>query len=401
MSPCEVGNLRTGSLRAVRELLSRSVDGPGSSLAETRLRVTHVITDLNPGGAELVLLRLVAETIDRCAHSILVVSGWDPLRFEFERLGCSVTVIGIGRRSPNPLKILRLVVKLRASNPNVIQTWLPAADLLGGLAGRIATDAPVAWNIRHSELFPSSHSRATRLVVRFGSALSRYVPSAIVAVGHHAARVHTAIGYEAKRIKVIHNGFSLPAPMQRSQARAQLGLPFDALVVSRIGRYHPDKDHEGLLRIWISVTTREPLALLVLAGRDCDETNGELRALLERLGLRSVLLLGHLPDPGPLYASSDLVVSNSLSEGFPNVVGEAMSYGVPTVVTDVGDCRSLVGDAGRVVPFGLAVSDLLSDPIAREDLGRRARQRIAEHFALDAMADKYFELWRCLASVRS
>ena len=376
--------------------------------ASRSLRVTHVITAINAGGAELALVRLVEATADCCEHHIIVISEWDPLRERFEATGAAVTTIGLGRRNPNPVKVARIATAIRRSRPDVVQTWLPAGDLLGGVLARLVTRSPVVWNLRNSELDPARSRRLTRAITRTNGVLSRLVPSRIVAVGERAADVHAALRFDRSRMHVIRNGFVVPPLGGRDAARSQLGIPTHGPMASRLGRFHSDKDHQSLLDAWSRVTTRIPAARLLLAGEDMNAHNEALTAMIRRYGVEgSVTLLGRLDDPGPVYRASDIGISNSLAEGFPNVVGEAMAHATPVVVTDVGDSAMLVGDSGRVVPaadapaLADAITELLQlTPDARAELGRRGRERISERFSMPAMADRYVALWTEVADVR-
>jgi glycosyltransferase involved in cell wall biosynthesis len=102
-------------------------------------------------------------------------------------------------------------------------------------------------------------------------------------------------------------------------------------------------------------------------------------------------------------AATDVMVSSSWTEAFPNVVGEAMACGVPCVVTDVGDSSWIVGSTGRVVPprnpeaLGAAVRGVLAlQPAERKQLGLAARQRVEREFSLGAVAHRYEDLYRTL-----
>jgi glycosyltransferase involved in cell wall biosynthesis len=324
-------------------------------------------------------------------------------------LGAAVTTIGLSRRTPNPWRLVRLARSIRASEPEVIQTWLPAADFLGGLLGRLTTRAPVVWNIRMSEHRPGRWSWQTRLVVRLNGLLSRLVPTKIVAVASKAADIHAQVGFDRRRIVVIHNGFEPSADVpHRANARSELGIPQDALVACRLARFHPDKDFPTLLHAWKQVAEREPQALLAIAGHGTTRDNAELMSIVSEAAVESsVVLLGHMANPTVLYDASDVTVSSSLEEGLPNVIGEAMARGLPAVVTDVGDSALLVGDTGQVVepaqPASLAtalLSYLHMTADARHNAGARARERVVQQFSMEAMADRYIALWAGVANVR-
>jgi glycosyltransferase involved in cell wall biosynthesis len=113
-----------------------------------------------------------------------------------------------------------------------------------------------------------------------------------------------------------------------------------------------------------------------------------------------IILLGERDDIPQLFAALDLLALASCSEGFPNVLGEAMACGVPCVTTDVGDAARIVGDTGFVAPggndpaFAAALDRALSvSPSERKELGARARARIIETYSIDVVAERYAGLY--------
>ena len=129
-----------------------------------------------------------------------------------------------------------------------------------------------------------------------------------------------------------------------------------------------------------------------------------MRALLERHPARDRFhLLGPRDDVPRLLAALDILASSSYSEGFPNVIVEAMACGVPCAVSDVGDSRALVGDTGAVVPPGdaPALAEALGRLLdagagGRAALGAAARQRVEETYSLPRVAGRYESLYSCL-----
>jgi glycosyltransferase involved in cell wall biosynthesis len=132
----------------------------------------------------------------------------------------------------------------------------------------------------------------------------------------------------------------------------------------------------------------------------------ELVRLIEESGLRAqVRLLGRRDDMPRLTAAFDVAtLSAAFGEGFPNTVGEAMSCGVPCVVTDVGDAARLVGNTGVVVPprnptrLAAALRKMLEiGHEGRQRLGMSARQRIIDNYSLPAIVSQYESLFYELA----
>jgi len=177
------------------------------------------------------------------------------------------------------------------------------------------------------------------------------------------------------------------------------------VVFGHVARFDPMKDHAGLLRAAAALVAARPQARLVLIGQGVDGANPALARAVAEYGLAGhAHLLGPRPDVAAWTAGFDVAVSSSVSEGFPNVVGEAMACGVPCLVTDVGDSALVVGDAGRVVPpadaaalaaAAAALVDLGED--GRRRLGAAARARVAAEFGLPVVIGRYEAFYRDLA----
>ena len=370
------------------------------------IRVLHVITGLNTGGAEAMLAKLCG-AMDKIRFPSRVVSLLPPGPLEpvVRATGVPVDSLGLSRGTPNPGALFRLVSIMRDWRPDIVQTWLYHADLLGLMAARAAGTGRVVWNLRCSNMDFDNSGRLTRLVVKGNAKLSR-LPAAVVANSSMAVGVHRKLGYAPKRFEVIPNGFDLvryaPDPGAGPALRAELGVPADAPLVGMIARFDPQKDHATLLHALSELTVDLPDAHLVLCGDEVDDNNEPLRSQVDALGLRgNVRLLGRRPDIPRIAAALDVgVLSSAYGEGFPNVVGETMACGVPCVATDTGDCAAVVGDTGLVVPprnpraLAEAVVSLLTMPSdQRATLGRAARQRISDQYSLSAIAERYQALY--------
>ncbi len=368
------------------------------------MNLTLIITNLATGGAEMMLHKLL-QNIDRSRFQPTVISmmGKGEIGPRIEALGIPVYTLGMRRGIPNPWVAVRLARLLRRLQPDVVHTWMYHADLLGGLAARLAGCHRVVWCLRNSNLSRTENNRSTLAVVKLCAALSGRVPRVIVSCSVRARQVHAAVGYVDEKIHVIPNGFDLdrfvPDAAARASVRAELGLPHDAPLVGVVARYDPQKNHLGLVQAATQVLAQWPQVHFVLAGKDVDGGNAELQAAIAtHPGLAAHMhLLGRRDDVPRLMAAFDvLALSSSHGEAFPNVLGEAMACGVPCVVTDVGDSAEIVGRTGRVVAVGdmaglarelVALLNLPADE--RAALGQQARQRVQENYEIGHVTRMY------------
>lgn len=371
-----------------------------------KVSLVFVITGLGTGGAEIMLLKLL-ERLDRSRFEARVISltTLGDIGPRIQGLGIGVEALGMHPRRPSPWRFMRLAKRLRSLQPDVVQTWLYHADLIGGLAARRAGIRRIVWGIRNTNLDPDKTKWTTRAVVRLCSWLSGRLPVRIVSCSDVAARVHAQRGYDPRKMVVIPNGFDLsrfvPDGRLRPQVRAELGRAPDVPLVGMVARYDPMKNQAGFIRAAAAVRQQLPAAQFVMIGLGVDAANAELSAAISAAGLDgAVHMLGLRQDIPRLMAALDVLALPSHGEAFPNVLGEAMACGVPCVTTDVGDAAYIVGASGQVVPVGdmdaLAskiVMLLGMEPAAFEQLRQDARARIGELFEIGRVVRQYEDLY--------
>jgi glycosyltransferase involved in cell wall biosynthesis len=280
------------------------------------------------------------------------------------------------------------------------------ADLIGGIAARLAGGIPVAWGLRQSDLSREGNKRLTILIAKMCARLSRWLPDSIICCSEASRKAHTALGYAAEKMVVIPNGYDLgmfrPDSAAREAIRKELQLSNETPVVGLVARFDPQKDHCNFVRAASLLHQDMPDVQFVLCGHGVDWENTQLTTWIEEAGIRSRFhLLGSRNDIPKLTAAFDIACLASFSEGFPNVVSEAMSCGVPCVVTDVGDAALIVGQTGIVVPpknpdaLATALRKMVDlGPEGRSHLGMAARQRIIEQFNLPQIVARYETLFQ-------
>lgn len=373
------------------------------------IRVAHVINGLGTGGAEVMLANLLERT-DRKQFDPVVIALSDlagPVAARIGGLGVRSIHLGMSRL-PGPFSFLRLQRAVRSIEPDVLQGWMYHGNLAAlAAAGASRRRVPVLWNIRASNADLSLEKTTTAAVIRLSALLSGR-PVRIISNSTASARLHGRdLGFRTDRWEIIPNGFDTarfaPSGDARREIRAEAGVGGETLLIGLIGRYHEVKDHSGFLRA--AALLAAPAVLFFMAGKGVDRDNRHLARDIQALGLEGrVRLLGERTDMPRLAAALDIATCSSSSEGFPAAIGEAMSAGVPAVVTDVGDAGWLVSDTGIVVPprrpemLAAAWRELIAaGPEKRQALGAAARRRIEQHFTIESVVDRYENLYQSVA----
>ncbi|WP_019568707.1 glycosyltransferase [Thioalkalivibrio sp. ALMg13-2] len=367
------------------------------------MKVLHIITGLSQGGAERQLANLASVFPGESAVFSLKEPG--VMAEEIRKTGVPIYTGGV-RRSVSPVWIPKLRKVIRELRPDVVMGWMYHGNLAASLTRRLGHRGPILWNVRHSVHEIRREKASTRWVIRAGAWCAQS-PARIVYNSATAAEQHERLGYPAHKRVVLPNGFDLdrfkPDPSARSARRAELGVPSDRFLLGVVARAHPMKNHLGWLKAFRMLVDAGLPVHCVMVGTGVAEPDGPLATTVREAGLESaVTLLPPTDSPETLYPALDLLVMPSLwGEGFPNVVGEAMGCGVPSLVTNVGDSVPLVESTGFVVPEGTpgvlaaAVRKVMGMSAGQlGDLGNRARNRMVQCFALDCVAHEYQDLIR-------
>jgi len=386
-----------------------------SRINATRTRPISILfltTGLEVGGAELMLCRLLSR-IDktRFMPSVISLRKLGPLSKKIEALGIPMRSLGMHPGRPNPVALLRLARWLREIRPDLISTWMYHADLIGGLAAKLAGGIPVVWAIRQSDLSREGNTWLTLQTVKVCAAMSHWLPIRIMCNSEASRKAHAAVGYPSEKMIVIPNGSDViafrPCPDARQSVRKELEIADEVPLIGLVGRFHPLKDHRNFVQAAAFLHRDRPDVHFLLCGNDVTWDNRHLARWIRDAGIAGrCRLLGRRYDIPRLTAALDIAASSSLGESFASVIVEAMSCGVPCVVTDVGDSAWIVGQTGRVVPprnpreLAKSLRELVElGRDGRDRLGRAARCRVKEHFDLPEMVARYQKLYQDVADM--
>lgn len=365
--------------------------------------IVHIITGLGNGGAEMMLYKLL-EKSDKSKFNFKVISMLDEgiMGEKINNLGVPVYTLKMKRGVPSLFSIIKTINICK--NADIIQSWMYHADLLSFIVGKIFLKKRVIWGIRRANLEKDKNKRSTLLIAKINSILSKYIDK-VISCSIEAKKTHLEYGFFNNNIEVIPNGFSIEKYFYDKNAknliRKELEISLNRIVLILAGRWNILKDHNNCLEALRILKNSGYEVLLVFCGTEMDTKNVELMKLIYDKGLNNeVMLLGRREDIPQLFSASDIYVSSSSGEGFPNVIGEAMACELPCVVTDVGDSSYIIGNTGIVVPrqspekLADGIIKMINfSPEERKKLGEKARHRIISNFEIGEIVKCYEKLY--------
>ncbi len=365
------------------------------------MKIIHVITGLSTGGAEMMLKRLIESDPGAFPFTVVVSLTTSGSVGELLRTkGVSVHALGMSSVLHSPITLWRLARIFRQHRPDVVQTWMYHADLLGGLAARLAGCRAVIWGIR-STAIPQGKLSVTYWLVRLCAVFSWIIPRRIVCCAESAKEAHIKLGYAAQKMVVIPNGYDFSVFDRHSNSRAvarhELKFKDNEMVVGAIGRFDALKDFHNFVSAALKLSAKRPDVRYLMLGRNIERTNTTLRGWIEEAGLLNHFkLLGEQHDVPYFLSAMDVFCLSSVSEAFPNVLVEAMAMGLPCVVTRAGDAADILRMDNFVVPVKdsaslfdalLRMCDL--DAEARRALGLINALKVRKEYEIEEVRRKY------------
>jgi glycosyltransferase involved in cell wall biosynthesis len=374
------------------------------------VKVLHLINTLSAGGAELHLLTLCrqlkrqgVETVVACLREHVKDSR--SLRLDFENEG--IRVVRLEADGRYDLRFVATLASLvKKERPAILHTHLPRADLAGAF-GRLLCPS-VLWVSSVHDIHDNSWSgRWTLPLFNF--------------IWPHADRV-VAISHAVKdwlvkersvpdgKVTVIHYGVE---PERFSQPKADLRASWSlngSAIVGSLGRLEARKGHDCLIQAMPAVLRDACKASLMIGGHDPWGYSKHLQALIHDLDLKDhVQLIGFHDDVVPFLGALDIFAFASRSEGFGQVIIEAMAAGKPVVAGRTPPLTEIVkdGETGLLVEpddpqaFANAIAWLLAHPEQAQQMGKQGQKRVNSHFSAEKMAQETFSLYDELIRERS
>ena len=395
---------------------------PEFSTSSRRLKVLLLVPTLDQSGAEKQLTKLACRLPrEEFEVHVVALTRGGPYADELARQGVRVTVLG-KRWKFDPFALWRLWRLIAAEQPDILHTWLFAANASGRMVvGRRRPHRPkIIVSERCVDVWKSGWQLwlDRQLIAR---------TDRLVGNSQAVAEFYRSLGYPNERVCVIHNGIDLPechpllsradsaseangeTGFRREPAAlallAELEIPRGVPVIGFIGRLAKQKRVDDLVYAMALVAILRPDAYLLLIG-DGPERD-RLRKFARDIDIdHHIRFTGHRADAANLLRVMDVFWLASDFEGQSNSLMEAMAASLPVIASDIPPNRELVvdGETGFLVKVGDRVGfqqftdRLLADPELARRLGAAGRERMCREFSFDSMVAAYATLYREVAS---
>jgi len=363
------------------------------------LKITYVLPQMDRGGAETHVVRLV-EGLRRRGHDarILCVFEEGKLAETIREKGIPIDSLQMKRWGWAVLPAIR---KHLVNNPcQILHTYLFGLHLFAGLPARQAKIPHVVSSRRDVEL---SQPRKILWIEKIGNFFCDHVVACSQAV---KTWVLGRENLKEEKITTLYNGVNLTGFVSgqgRLEARKEFSIPAEAFVIGTVANFSYKKGYKYFIEAAERVLLTQPNSYFLLVGAGPLEDEMKQKAALIPLGGR-LIFTGARKDVACMLSAMDIFLFMSLWEGLPNVVLEAMAMKLPVISTAAGGVPEVITDGinGRIIPYkdsetaAEVIQELMADADLRERLGRAARQKIEMDFSLERMVCEYENFYRGL-----
>lgn len=369
------------------------------SESPANIRITLLIRSLHAGGAERQFVHLAKGLAGR-GHCVQVLTFYPGGDFGRELIDSGVAHHSLNQagRLGAITALWRAAAMIRAFRPQVVYSFMDIANLYALLLRPVIRWVPIVWGIRSSFMDPAPYDLAVRMILKVEAALTP-LPKLVICNSRSGAAMRTTLARGLTKVIVVENGIDCsslgPAGTSGAAAAQAPHNERKRPVFGIVGRLDLVKDHRTFLRAaqLIASTKGNEVSFLIVGGGDPGYLAGlqsyAAQLKIDHLTAWAGQVRGSMAE---VYQSLTVLISSSTTEGFSNVIAEAMACGVPCVVTDVGDSAEIVGKWGRVVGIGDAES-IAKAAIELVDADSEAcrqerAQSILDRYALPRMVER-------------
>jgi len=365
---------------------------------KNNLKILYIINSLELGGAEQIFFNILKNK-----KNILIITLISEGYFgnKLKKKGFKLINLNMKKNIFIIFKMFKLIQIIKRYNPEIVHTWLYHSNLIGGIASKLSGVKQIFWSIHHefeySNIFMFIEMKILAL-------LSYLIPNKIVYCTYSSKRSHIQNGYKQNLSYIVENGISLekfkPKKELRINIRKKLKIKKNCFLIGNISRFHPIKDHETLLKSLIIFKKSKISFKCILIGNGLSKCNVNLFNKIKNYNLENnVILYGKSFKVHELLNAFDLNILSSKSECSPVTLLEAMASGVPSLSTNVGNAKNLIGNSGWIVetenPEALAscISYIANNRYKLAEKSKLGIKRVRSFYTIEKMRLSYRALY--------
>ena len=366
-----------------------------------KIRIIHFITTLGLGGAEKVLFNILSNNKhNKFEHQVICLNSGGYLKKEIKKLNIKISCLNLNKNFfLGIIKCFAILNSFKNKKKIIVQTWLPHADLVGGVISKICGYKKIIWNIRIANFSTNSFKYRTLIIILTNSILSYFIPKKIISCSNAGIKAHHKLGYKKKLFHLVNNGFDRVAIKKRSfkfTKKFTLGI---------FSRYHRVKNHKYLLQALSVLKKKKYQFKLLLLGPNINFKNKKLIQDINNFDLidESIFITKKgIFNVNKYFSYIDLYILCSHTEGFPNILGEAIINGVNVLSTDVGDAKLMLPAKRNLVPKNnhLKFAKKIENLIKNHSYEKKRNQSLKKNsllfykkYSQNKMITNYQKLW--------
>lgn len=367
-------------------------------------KIVHIISGLKSGGAERSLFNICNSNIsDYFIQSVICLGDKAIYGDKLEELGVEVYYLNF-KNNNKLFAFINFKNIIKKISPDIVQGWMTHGNFASVLAYFILSGRPsLFWNIRQTVYKLKHEYILTRFLFLINILLSR-LPNGIISNANISIKQLIKFGYKNDSFILIPNGFDTnywkPDHNLRQIERNKLKFNENDFVLGYVGRYHPMKNIKLLLEAFHKLSQQNSKIKLVIVGQNLNNYNIKEKSIIDMIPQNQILIIDNTEDVKKYYNIFDLLIlCSAWGEGFPNVLGEAMSSELCCISTPVGDTPDILEDVGYLVPLDDVdfliekVKNCMDNPEELNKLGRKARIKILNQYSMEKTINSYLNIY--------
>ena len=319
------------------------------------IKIIHIITSLNMGGAENMLFKTITNSNRNFKHKVISLKKNGIFEKRLNNKGIDVISFNFEKKLFFIYEIYKLITYLRKNNSNIIHGWMYHGCLMSFVASFLLKNKTTfIWNIRQT-VYKLRYEKVATTIIILILALFSHFPNKIIFNSKISMKQHNKLGFTKKNNLYIPNGFDVKnyrySEIYRDEIRKKFNVKPHNFFIGMINRFHPMKGHNTFFESAKLIQQVDKNFVFLIAGKGVPH-NSKISKFLQKMPYpQNFFLVDQIDDIIPYFSAIDLYInSSSWGEGFSNLIGESLLCKTPCIATDIGDNSNIIEDKAFIVP---------------------------------------------------